>query len=255
MIEKYKENGYVVVKNFVNKADLQILFTIACQFHHSWQQENIEFYAKKVINCAYLTSPKYLSNNDRQSLFKFIASTKMMNIVNTIIGERSAFMNTQLFFNPLNKSQKNYWHRDSQYHLSIKEQKLALSGPKVVHFRIPLADEPGIELIPGTHLRWDTINEQEIRLEQNGHRNDEDIALATTVKLNAGDLLIFDANMIHRGLYGMKRLALDILFCDAVPELVAFVDDDCLPDANMLTVLENTNAFNNVVKLKNNNEQ
>jgi len=250
MIEYYQQNGYVVINNFINKADLKTLYSIACQFHYCWQQENIALYAKKAINCAYLTSPKYLSNNDRQSLFEFIASNKLMNIVNTIIGVKSAFMNTQLFFNPLNKNQKNYWHRDSQYHLSIKEQQQALSGPKVVHFRIPLADEPGIELIPGTHRRWDTVSEQEVRLEQNGHSNDEEMAFATTVKLNAGDLLIFDANMIHRGVYGKQRLALDILYCDAVPELVAFVDEDCLPDDNMLKSLENTSVFNNAIKLK-----
>jgi len=64
-----------------------------------------------------------------------------------------SIMNTQLFFNPVNDGQKNYWHRDSQYHLSIEEQKEALVGPDVVHFRIPLTNEPGIELVPCTHQR------------------------------------------------------------------------------------------------------
>jgi len=48
----------------------------------------------------------------------------------------------------------------------------------------------------------------------------------------------------------MQRLALDILYCDSVPELVAFVDEDCLPDDNMLKNLENTSVFNNAIKLK-----
>jgi ectoine hydroxylase-related dioxygenase (phytanoyl-CoA dioxygenase family) len=223
----YEENGYLVLKDVFEVSELQNLRQVVLQFHKSWMQENSRFYAEKAINSSYLTSKKHLMDSERVSLFKFIGSDKLMDVVTSIMSSRATFMNTQLFFDPANSSQKNYWHRDPQYHMSVEEQKEALLGPNVLHFRIPLVDEPGVELIPGTHRRWDSNEEFDVRLEQNGRKNHEDLPTGVRVTLDAGDLLVFSANMIHRGIYGMDRLSLDILFCDPVPELVKFVYDSC----------------------------
>lgn len=253
MIKDYEENGYLVFKDFVKEGDLQTLREAATQFHQSWKQENAQFYAEKAINSAYLTAKKHLKNTDRESLFKFIGSAKLMDVVTAVMGSRPTFMNTQLFFDPVNKSQSNYWHRDPQYHMSIEEQKQALPGPKVVHFRIPLVDEPGVELVPGSHKRWDTDDELNVRLQLNGHKHNENLSTGIRVKLEAGDLLVFSANMLHRGIYGMDRMSLDILFCDPVAELVKFVDDNCLPGSDILHKLENADAFNSALEIKANN--
>lgn len=170
MIKDYEDNGYLVLKDFVSESDLQKLREAAIQFHQSWKQENAQFYAEKAINSAYLTAKKHPKNTERESLFKFIGSAKLMDVVTSIMDGRPTFMNTQLFFDPVNESQMNYWHRDPQYHMSIEEQKQALLGPSVVHFRIPLVDEPGVELIPGTHKRWDRDDELDVRLERNGRK-------------------------------------------------------------------------------------
>ena len=159
-------------------------------------------------------------------------------------------MNTQLFFNPVNHEQKNYWHRDPQYHLSIDQQKQALLGPEVIHFRIALEDEPGIELVPGSHKRWDSDEELAVRLEVSGQKNDQDISSGLSIPLAKGDLLIFSANMIHRGLYGKNRMSLDILFCEAQPEFVQFAEADCLPTNEHMSYCENPIAFQNTIKIK-----
>lgn len=173
-----------------------------------------------------------------------------MEILTSIISQDPVFMNTQLFFNPVNKDQKNYWHRDPQYLLSLEEQKEALKKFSVLHFRIPLMNEPGIELIPGTHIKWDTDEELEIRLEINGRKNSEDISSGKIIKLESGDLLVFSANMIHRGLYGMNRFALDILFCDFDLEFANFIESDCLPSDHNFNMIENPAVFKNSLKLK-----
>jgi ectoine hydroxylase-related dioxygenase (phytanoyl-CoA dioxygenase family) len=143
----------------------------------------------------------------------------------------------------VNQVQHNYWHRDPQYHLSVDEQKAALSGPEVVHVRIPLADEPGIELVPASHKQWDTEEELDVRLGRNEKSVHDPLSSSERVSLNAGDLLVFSANIIHRGIYGMDRLSLDVLFCDPEVELLKFVDEDCLPDAAVIASLENADAF------------
>jgi len=230
MMKEYKENGYLVVKKFFNEDELQGIREVLLGFHESWKLKNTEFYAKKAVNSAYITGAEYLDELKRKKLFRFIGSFKLMDTVASIMNDRPTFMNTQLFFNPANEMQNNYWHRDSQYHLSIEEQQEALTGPAVIHFRIPLVNEPGVELVPGTHQRWDSNEELNVRLEKNGRKNHDNLPTGIRIELEAGDLLAFSANMIHRGLYGMGRLSFDILFCDPEPSLVKFVSDDCLPN-------------------------
>jgi len=250
MMSEYDENGYVVIKKFFNEEELKGLRIVLQDFHASWKQKNPRFYAEKAINSAYLTGPEHLDESKRQELFEFIGSFKLMHVVSSIMKKRPTFMNTQLFFNPVNVKQKNYWHRDPQYHLSLEEQKEALSGAEVIHFRIPVVDEPGIELIPGTHKRWDSGVELDVRLENSGRRSYEALSTGKVISLEAGDLVVFSANMIHRGLYGMNRMALDILFCDPEPYLVEFANADCLPNEDVMASLENADAFVSTIELK-----
>ena len=250
MNQVFEKQGYFVVKNLFSENELKHLTAVLREFHESWKCNNAEFYSDNAVNSAYITGIEHLDNAKRNIIFNFIGSSKLMDIVYDVIPDRPAFMNTQLFFDPVKKIQKNYWHRDAQYHLSLDEQKKALLGPNVVHFRIPLVDEPGLELIPGTHKRWDTATELEVRLETNHRKCHENLASGVSVKLNAGDLLVFSANMIHRGLYGGARLAFDIIFCDPEASLLTFVHDECLPDEGSIKNLENGDAFSNTIKLK-----
>ena len=239
----YENDSYVHIRQFIDASTCQQLHAITQRFHHAWLKDNREFYQQRAINSAYLTGRRYLDAADRQTLFSLIGSDALMKAARHIGDWQPAFMNTQLFFNPANVSQANYWHRDSQYHLSLDEQKAALSGPNVMHFRIALADEPGIEIVPGSHKQWDTEHSLDVRLARNGKHVNDVIPQAKTVALNAGDLLIFSANAIHRGLYGMQRQALDILLCDPLPQLLQFANPDCLPDANMLAKVAQPQVF------------
>ena len=250
MNKPYQQNGYFVVKQFLAGHELNALRQVILAFHQSWQQQNAEFYASKAINSAYVTGTEHLQHEQRQRLFHFLASTQLMVVVASVLPEQAMFMNSQLFFDPVNKAQKNYWHRDPQYHMTIEQQQQALNGPDVVHFRLALRDEPGIELVPGSHKCWDNSEELAVRLENDGQRNYHTLSSGVEVPLQAGDLLVFSANMIHRGIYGMDRLSLDLLFCQPVAELAKFVDDDCLPDQQLIDMLECASAFEQTIALK-----
>lgn len=243
MNSEYNNKGYFVLRNAFNAAELADIHGILSTFHEGWKHKNKAFYAERAINSAYITGTEFLASEQRETLFNFIGSTTIMNAALSAIPSSPAFLNTQLFFNPVNNKQKNYWHRDPQYHLSVEEQKAVLCGPEVIHIRVPLMNEPGIELVPGSHRRWDTPEEFDVRLEQHGRNNWEAISTGETVPLNAGDLLVFSANMIHRGLYGMDRFALDILFCEPDPSILKFVNVDCLPDRRQLQGIQNPDAF------------
>ena len=52
------------------------------------------------------------------------------------------------------------------------------------------------------------------------------------------------------GIYGMDRLSLDVLFCDPEPDLIQFVNEDCLPTQDVINALEDGSAFINTIRLK-----
>jgi hypothetical protein len=78
----------------------------------------------------------------------------------------------------------------------------------------------------------------------------ENLSSGKKIKLAAGDLLVFSADMLHRGLYGLNRLALDMLVFDSVADYADYVDEDCLPDNSMLSKIDDPRIFVNTINLK-----
>jgi ectoine hydroxylase-related dioxygenase (phytanoyl-CoA dioxygenase family) len=246
----YDEQGYFVIRDYFNSAEMASLRAVILKFHELWKKDNAKFYQEEAFNSSLITGSQYLAYDDRVQLFNFISSKKIMAIVDSVMAENPAFMNTQLFFNPVNPAQKDFWHRDCQYDYEVEDQKKVIQETQVVHFRIPLFDELGMELVPGTHKRWDNDEEFDVRQEENGRASSESLSTGKKIKLAAGDLLVFSADMIHRGLYGLERLALDMLVFDSTGNYVDYVDDDCLPDMSMLDKIDDPRLFINTIDLK-----
>ncbi|KMV31459.1 hypothetical protein AB733_04860 [Photobacterium swingsii] len=246
----YNEHGYFVIRNYFDEAQIASLREVVLKFHELWKADNEEFYQEEAFNSSLITGSEYLLSNDRKILFNFISSPKIMDVVDAVIPENPAFMNTQLFFNPVNPQQKDFWHRDCQYDYDIEDQMKVILETQVLHLRVPLFDELGMEIIPGTHKRWDNEEEYNVRQEVNGKVSSDSISGGKPIALAAGDLLVFSADMIHRGLYGLDRLALDILIFDSSADYVDYVDDDCLPTQSMLNNIADPRLFMNTLHLK-----
>ncbi|NQZ06660.1 MAG: phytanoyl-CoA dioxygenase family protein [Algicola sp.] len=246
----YEEQGYVVIRDYFSAPEISSLKQVILKFHELWKYDNKTFYQQEAFNSSLITGSQYLGCDDRVKLFNFISSKKMMAIVDSVIPVNPAFMNTQLFFDPFNAQQENFWHRDCQYDHDVEVQQKVIHETQVLHLRVPLFDELGMELVPGTHKRWDNEEEFDVRQEENGRLSSESLSTGKKIKLAAGDLLVFSADMIHRGLYGFDRLALDILVFDPTGDFVDYVDDDCLPDIAMLDKIDDPRLFVNSIDLK-----
>jgi ectoine hydroxylase-related dioxygenase (phytanoyl-CoA dioxygenase family) len=246
----YEEQGYFVIRDYFSRVEILSLRDVILKFHQLWKQDNAEFYQEYAFNSSLITGSQYLGADDRIKLFNFISSKKLMAVIDSVIPTGSAFMNTQLFFDPVNPQLNDFWHRDCQYDHEIEGQKKAIQETQVVHLRVPLFDELGMELVPGTHKRWDNAEEHDIRQEEKGRMSNESLSTGKTIKLAAGDLLVFSADMIHRGLYGLDRLAFDILVFDSAANFVDYVDDDCLPEFSMLDKIDDARLFKNTLHLK-----
>lgn len=248
--DRFEEDGYLVCKDLFTPTDLIPILSILTKFHAAWTVDNSAFYNQKAVNSAYITSTHYLNKTERLTLFNFITQNAVMNPLVPIIPTGPAFVGTQLFFNPVNQNQNNYWHRDMQYNGEpIEQQKENLKTQSPLHVRIALRDEPGIEVIPGTHKRWDTAEEFNVRMELNGHKNHDSLKDSHPIALQAGDMVIFSANIIHRGLYGMDRFAFDLLFTDQNPALLKFADLNCLPDMHMLKNIQNPEPYERTLRI------
>jgi ectoine hydroxylase-related dioxygenase (phytanoyl-CoA dioxygenase family) len=249
--DEYEKNGFLVLRQLFQSSELEDLHEILLEFHEHWKESHEDFYNRGAVNSASISHSKYLPDQQRLALFQFVTHRKILNIVEDIFPGVPAFMNTQLFFNPKNIEQKNYWHRDIQFNdMSVEEQKRKLMNVNVIHFRVPLMSEPGLELVPGTHRRWDTALEFDVRTEINGRRRSDDLPAGQTISLEVGDLLVFSANMIHRGLYGLDRLSFDILFCDSSLEFAEFSEAACLPNSRFLANIANPEVYINAIRLR-----
>lgn len=240
----YQENGYILLKDFFTETDIQAIESILDKFHERWMQDNTLSFEKGILNSHSLTCGDYLDEKEKTMLFQFISQEKIQKITDEIYANQPLFLNTQLFFDPKNNNQKNYWHRDIQYTgLPVEEQKLAIKKQDVVHFRVPMKAELGIELIPKTHREWDLPHEFDVRNSLNGNVPSDDLERGKIISLERGDLLVFSANMIHRGLYGKNRFSFDIIFCDNIPEMKNFIDKNNYPSEAILEKLENKALF------------
>lgn len=237
--EQYEKHGFVRRPGFVSTQAMETVEPALRRFHERWLVECREHYEDGVINSAYLTREGSLSREDRLALFQFVGSRTLRELLSAVLPGSCMFVGTQLFFDPLKPGQANYWHRDIQYRdMSIEDQQRFLRSSNVLHIRVAFRPERGVELIPGTHRRWDDAEEFDVRMAQNGHRVHDDLPKGVTVSLERGDGVLFSAGMIHRGLYGGDRFAFDLLFADADEETAKVVPVDCLPSDEELARLE-----------------
>jgi len=127
----YDEQGYFVFRNYFSPSEIEALRKVILKFHELWKQNNAKFYREDAFNSSLITGSEYLAYDDRVKLFNFISSKKIMALVDALIPVDPAFMNTQLFFNPVNPQLKDFWHRDCQYDHGIEVQKKSFMKPKL----------------------------------------------------------------------------------------------------------------------------
>lgn len=254
-IKDYEDSGYFILRNFFNSQEIFHLTALVDPIFLQWRDgKEAHIFEHKLLNMHSLTHAGYFEQSQTQRLafFNAILPTKLTQYLDTLFGDGLYFHNTQLFFNPTNKARLPYWHRDMQYspiadELQASEQLNMLS----LHVRIPLLDESGIELIPGSHKRWDTELERKVRFELEGHEDSGALAGSKLIELSAGDLLIFNAQMLHRGNYALnhERKALDLCIGKPHPLSIDFLDKSVLPTNQELTQLDNPSWFHAAYQL------
>ncbi|BDA79235.1 hypothetical protein LPTSP3_g21650 [Leptospira kobayashii] len=239
---EFEEKGFYLFQNFFSQKELDDLSEILSKANDEWQKVNFH---PSYVNSNYLTSIRYCKDKeDRIRFFRWISREKLFSIAKKMIPTDPYFLNTQIFYNPKDKSKTPYWHRDVQYlGVSEEEQKKIIRKDSVIHFRIPFLDDPGLDFIPGSHSRWDTEEERIVRLELDGHKNNEEIYGSIKVPHTKRDLLVFSAHLLHRGDYSQERFSLDILYTSFQENEETLKSFGHFPEREIMDRLDNPGLF------------
>jgi ectoine hydroxylase-related dioxygenase (phytanoyl-CoA dioxygenase family) len=155
-------------------------------------------------------------------LMEFIADERVLNIARQVMGGEPTYACTTFWFNPKGDSRNGGWHRDTQFLTQTdEEEKKMLWGehPTGLQLQVALIPSDDAEVVPGSHLRWDTPEEYRIRKAE-GSKNWESDAMpgALRVKLNAGDAVGFDPRALHRGRYHADKPRRTIMLSYSKPD-------------------------------------
>jgi hypothetical protein len=251
----YEKNGFVLWRRLLSPEIVARLLAIGERVHAQWLQEHAEEARKHdLINSTGLTAIRYFQpplDSERRIFFAALADKALWDLLTAVFGDDLYFHGTQMFFNPFG-GRRPYWHRDLQYMSYDESRQRALLGELCnLHVRIPLRSEWDFMLVPGSHTRWDTDLERDVRLEGSGHHSWEELPFATTLDLDPGDALVFSAHMLHRGTYdgNKNRLSLDLMLGKPHPAMPMTLELQELPTDGELAGLCHPQWFARARKL------
>jgi hypothetical protein len=162
----------------------------------------------------HLNHPAYFSAGapGLEDVLGLAAHPKLIELGRLILGEQPMFRCTSYFMNPLDTSLDGDWHRDSQYMTpdEASERAMLLEGGDSgdgVQLQVELVPSNDVELVPGSHLRYDTPAEYAIRRADGGRQNRSNhMPGALRISLGVGDAAAINSLGIHRGRYHTDKL-------------------------------------------------
>ena len=217
--QQWVKEGCVIVRGLFDPARTTQLHMICDRILEQWRVNNPE--TDKPGGGPEATVMRHLNHRgyfdegqtaELTLLMDAVADDKVVGTMRAIFNEEPLFRCTSYFFNPLEGGKDGNWHRDSQFGTpdDVAEQAVlakAAEEGNSVQMQIALAPSDDIEVVPGSHLRWDTPEEYAIRKADGGANNRSNaMPGAVRVALAPGDAVLFNPMAIHRGRYDANRI-------------------------------------------------
>jgi len=209
--EQWRRQGFLVLPNVLGAEQIERLRQIVDHVYAQWRErppmnepgdygyEPNAWIILHLNHTAYFRQhPEYL-----KELLDTIALPVSIAMLESIFGEPPLLGQACLFIHPPGLSRPGNWHRDCQYLTNGEEEERAAvrdeaDPPRELHLNIPLLTTRHTWVVPGSHLRWDTPEERDIRL---NHATSKDLAGAVQLTMEPGDIGFFHVNSLHRGTY------------------------------------------------------
>lgn len=217
-LHSFHVHGYFVVPAFLNPAELGEL-RHACDIALDRARAESTENGHTTPKIGVFTDPTYFSRQpgalDR--LMNFVGSARVCALLEGLAhdGEDGTphLKSTDYYHEQTKRDWDGDWHRDSQFGQPDPELECRrILTTTSVHVRVALEDDDRLEIVPGSHRRWDTPEELQIR--KGSKRASSAMPGATRIVLEAGDACVFHAWSIHRATYQRAplRRTLDSLY-------------------------------------------
>jgi hypothetical protein len=217
-LQSFRLHGYFVVPAFLNPTELGELRR-ACDIALDRARADSTENGHTTPKIGVFTEPSYFSHQPGalHRLTNFVGSARVCALLEDLAPEGEDgtphVKNTDYYHEQTKRDWDGDWHRDSQFGQPDPELECRrILTTTSVHVRVALVDDDRLEIVPGSHGRWDTPEELQIR--KGSNRESSAMPRATRIALEAGDACIFHAWSIHRATYQRAplRRTLDSLY-------------------------------------------
>jgi hypothetical protein len=214
---EWRTQGYVVSRGLIDPSYAARLRVICDDVLEQWRRRDPQTGrpgGDDATVMRHLNHPAYFAGGapGLEEVLRLAALPKVLDLARTILGQEPMFRCTSYFMNPLMSSMDGDWHRDSQYMTNdeASERAMLLEGGDTgsgIQFQVALAPSDDVELVPASHLRYDTPDEYAIRRADGGrHNRSNDMPGAIRIALAPGDAAAINSLGIHRGRYHRDKL-------------------------------------------------
>jgi hypothetical protein len=213
----WRTQGYVVSRGLIDPALASRLRVICDSVLDQWRRCDPQTGrpgGDDATVMRHLNHPAYFAAGafGLEELLRLVALPELLDLARTLLGEEPMFRCTSYFMNPLETSMDGDWHRDSQYMTPdvASERAMLLEGADTgsgIQLQVALVPSDDVELVPASHLRYDTPEEFAIRRADEGrHNRSNDMPGALRIALGTGDAAAINSLGIHRGRYHTDKL-------------------------------------------------
>jgi hypothetical protein len=213
---EWRTRGYVLSRGLIDPSHAEELRVICDGVLDQWRRRDPQTGrpgGDDATVMRHLNHPAYFAAGAAglEQVLRLAAHPKLLDLARTILGEEPMFRCTSYFMNPLETSMDGDWHRDSQYMTidEASERAMLLEGGDSgsgIQLQVALAPSD-VELVPGSHLRYDSPEELAIRRAEGGRLcRSNDMPGALRISLGKGDAAAINSLGIHRGRYHKDKL-------------------------------------------------
>ncbi|WP_437936014.1 phytanoyl-CoA dioxygenase family protein [Sorangium sp. So ce341] len=223
-VAAFRAHGFFVVPAFIDaggRAELRRACDVALSHARAVSRET----GHSTPRISLLTDDVTCFQDDPGALERiaaFVGSPRVCALLSGLArpgeGDTPRLKDAHYYHEPTRRDWDGDWHRDSQFGQADPEvERAVVATTTSVHFRVALEDDDRLEIVPGSHARWDTPDE--LRIRRGADRATPDMPNAVRIALRAGDACVFHAWSIHRATYLREppRRTLDALYAFGRP--------------------------------------
>ena len=202
--KRWRDQGYFVVTDFASAAEVADLRS-SCDVVLEHQRSTSRESGHTSTHIDGLLDPELFAREPARlkRLVDFMGSAGVCELVQDLApaAEGSVWLKTlQYFHEQTGRDWDGDWHRDSQFgrHDPLLERAYAMTTT-AVRFRVAFLPDDRLEIVPGTHARWDS--DEELGIRKGPASATASMHGAVRIELAPGDACVFHAWAIHRATY------------------------------------------------------